>query len=50
MTASVRAKMIAIGVTTGAVGAAELFAAGATVVVASLTELLAELRRRGAVR
>jgi HAD superfamily hydrolase (TIGR01509 family) len=50
MMASVRAKMFAIGVTTGAVDAAELVAAGAAVAVTSLTELLAELRRRGAVR
>jgi phosphoglycolate phosphatase-like HAD superfamily hydrolase len=42
--------MIAVGVTTGAVGAAELVAAGAKVVVADLTELLTELRRRGTVR
>jgi phosphoglycolate phosphatase-like HAD superfamily hydrolase len=41
--------MVAIGVTTGAVDAESLSAAGATVVVASLTELLVELRRRGAV-
>jgi HAD superfamily hydrolase (TIGR01509 family) len=50
MMASVRAKMVAIGVTTGAVDADALAAAGATVAVASLTELHAELRRRGAVR
>ena len=49
MVASVRANMAAIGVTTGAVDAESLNAAGATVVVASLTELLVELRRRGAV-
>lgn len=50
MMASVKARMIAVGVTTGAVGAAELVAAGAKVVVADLTELLTELRRRGTVR
>lgn len=48
MVASVRAKMVGIGVTTGAVDAGELVAAGAMVAVASLTELLVELRRRGA--
>jgi HAD superfamily hydrolase (TIGR01509 family) len=48
MIASVRAKMVAIGVTTGAADAEGLVAAGAAVAVASLTELLAELRRRGA--
>jgi HAD superfamily hydrolase (TIGR01509 family) len=50
MMASVRAKMVGIGVTTGAVDADELAAAGAAVAVASLTELHAELRRRRAVR
>lgn len=50
MMASVRAKMVGIGVTTGAVDADALAAAGAAVAVASLTELHAELRRRGAVR
>lgn len=49
MMASVRAKMIAVGVTTGAVDADELMVAGAVVALASLTELLTELRRRGAV-
>jgi HAD superfamily hydrolase (TIGR01509 family) len=49
MIASIRAKMVAIGVTTGAADADGLVAAGAAVAVASLTELLAELRRRGAV-
>jgi len=47
MMASVRAEMVAIGVTTGAVDADALLSAGATVAVAGLTELLIELRRRG---
>ena len=47
MVASIRAKMAAIGVTTGAVDAEGLAAAGASVVVAGLTDLLAELRSRG---
>ncbi|MGD0018271.1 MAG: HAD family phosphatase [Candidatus Limnocylindrales bacterium] len=50
MMASVRAKMIAFGVTTGAVDADELVAAGAAVAVGSLTQLLDELRVRGLVR
>ena len=50
MMASVRAKMVAIGATTGAADAAGLLAAGAAVAVGSLTQLLGELRRRGLVR
>jgi beta-phosphoglucomutase-like phosphatase (HAD superfamily) len=50
MMASVRAEMTAIGVTSGAVDAEGLVAAGAAVAVGSLTQLLVELRRRGLVR
>jgi beta-phosphoglucomutase-like phosphatase (HAD superfamily) len=46
MMASLRAKMVAIGVTSGAVDAEGLISAGAAVAVASLTELLVELQRR----
>ena len=49
MMASLRAKMVAIGVTSGAVDAEGLISAGAAVAVASLTELLVELQRRGLV-
>jgi hypothetical protein len=41
--------MVAIGVTSGAVDAEGLISAGAAVAVASLTELLVELQRRGLV-
>jgi HAD superfamily hydrolase (TIGR01509 family) len=47
MMASVRAGMVAVGVTTGAADAAALTSAGAAVAVGSLVEVLDELRRRG---
>jgi len=47
MLASSAAGMIGIGVTTGAAGAADLGAAGASATIESMTVLLAELRRRG---
>jgi HAD superfamily hydrolase (TIGR01509 family) len=46
MVASVRAGMVAVGVTTGAADAAMLRAAGAAVALPGLTDLLVELRRR----
>ena len=49
MMATVRAGMVGIGVTTGASDAAALLTAGATVAVASLEPVLADLRRRGLV-
>jgi HAD superfamily hydrolase (TIGR01509 family) len=47
MMAGVRAGMVAIGVTTGAVDSDALLAAGASVAVPSLTVVLDELRGRG---
>lgn len=47
MMASARARMVGIGVTTGAAAAGALVEAGAWVAVASLTDLLEEIRRRG---
>jgi HAD superfamily hydrolase (TIGR01509 family) len=49
MAAAVAAGMIPVGVTTGAADAAALVGSGAAVVLASLEELLADLRRRGLV-
>jgi phosphoglycolate phosphatase-like HAD superfamily hydrolase len=50
MMASVRAGMVAVGVTTGAADAEALTSAGAAVAVGSLVEVLDELRRRGVLR
>jgi HAD superfamily hydrolase (TIGR01509 family) len=47
MLASASAGMTGVGVTTGAAGPDALIAAGASVTIADLTLLLAELRRRG---
>lgn len=47
MLAARAARMLGIGLPTGAVSAASLQVAGASVVLASLTELTAELHRRG---
>ncbi|MGZ6267542.1 MAG: HAD family hydrolase [Candidatus Limnocylindrales bacterium] len=47
MMASARARMVAVGVTTGATSSEKLLAAGASVAVNGLPELTAELRRRG---
>ena len=49
MLAAVAAGMQPVGVTSGAVGARTLRAAGAIVVVPDLTPITADLRRRGAV-
>jgi len=49
MQAAVAAGMVAIGVPSGAAGAAALIGAGAAVTVATLDELLVEVRRRGLV-
>ncbi len=49
MLASAAAGMIGIGVTTGAAAAADLIGAGAALTIESVTELAAELRRRGLV-
>ena len=49
MMASARARMVGIGVTTGAAVAEALLEAGAWVAVPSLTELLEDLERRGLV-
>jgi HAD superfamily hydrolase (TIGR01509 family) len=48
MLAAVAAGMVPVGVTSGAVDAAELRTAGAAVVVPDLTIISADLRRRGA--
>lgn len=50
MMASVRAGLVAVGVTTGAADAEALTSAGAAVAVGSLVEVLDELRRRGVLR
>jgi phosphoglycolate phosphatase-like HAD superfamily hydrolase len=50
MLAAVAAGMPAIGVTTGAVGTAELESSGASLVVASLDELLAHMADAGLLR
>ncbi len=47
MMASVRAGVVAVGVTTGATSAEKLLEAGASVALPGLPALLAELRRRG---
>ena len=47
MLAAVRARMVAIGVTTGAVNAEGLLAAGASVAIDSLAAMLEHLRGRG---
>jgi HAD superfamily hydrolase (TIGR01509 family) len=50
MRAARAAKMIAVGVTTGAVDASTLLEAGAAVAIATLVELTAELKGRGLIR
>lgn len=50
MLAAVRAGMVAVGVTSGAVNAEGLLAAGASVAIDSLTALLDHLRGRGLLR